>query len=386
MKIAVVVRSLKVGGMERVAISLTKAFQEEGHEAHLIYFKHKKKHFSTDDIKNKHFFNFELFLAKSVIGIFYEIFIRILNVFFRKSYPITKGFVTSLIFKHKIKQLEKEKKFDLIIIRGQGTFEFLWFKQDNRYVQVCENILYPNRNFNTMQKLFIKLLYKNKNIVCVSNGVLISFENLTKNINFKAKKLIKITNPIDIQTINMLSQKYKPNIDTPYIVNVGRLDPVKQIPLLIDAYAYIKSKYNIAYKLVLVGQGSDEKIIHEQINNLKLNKDVLMVGVQTNPYPWILHAKLFVLSSKHEGLGMVILEALACETSLVVTNSMGGVQDIMQDELKQFLCEQTIESLGEKIYDTIQNKPDIDFHKHLSPFLPKTIISKYIKEFISKDI
>ena len=54
MRVAVVVRSLKVGGMERVAISLAKAFQDEGHDSHLIYFKEKKEHYSTEGIKNIH--------------------------------------------------------------------------------------------------------------------------------------------------------------------------------------------------------------------------------------------------------------------------------------------------------------------------------------------
>jgi len=382
MKVAVVVRSLKIGGMERVAISLTKAFQDQGHESHLIYFKHKKKHYPTDDIKNVHFWNFDKILLKSGIGFLYEILIRLLNIPFRKSYAISKGFITSPIFKYKLKQLEKDSKpFDLVIIRGQGTFEFLWKNQDNRYVQVCENLLYPNHIMTPFRKLHAHILYDNKNIACVSNGVLKSFKDLEKEANLKAKKAIKLTNPIDVKSIKEASKEYKPDIDTPYIVNVGRLAPVKQLPLLIDAYSYIKDKYNISHKLVLVGQGHDEENIRQKIASLKLQKSVIMVGLQTNPYPWIANAELFVLSSKHEGLGMVLLEALACKTNLVVTRSPGGVIDIMQNELEEFLCEATPKILGEKIYKELQNPSAIDFEKHLYPFLPATITNQYIKEF-----
>lgn len=41
MRVAVVVRSLKIGGMERVAVNLSEAFADAGHESHLIYFKIK---------------------------------------------------------------------------------------------------------------------------------------------------------------------------------------------------------------------------------------------------------------------------------------------------------------------------------------------------------
>lgn len=385
MKVAVVVRSLKIGGMERVAISLTKAFSDQGHESHLIYFKKKKKIYDTSHLNHVHFWNFDKYLALSVVGFLFDLLARILNIFFRHSYPILKGFVTSFMFKYALSKLEKNSEpFDLIIIRGQGTFEFLWFNQDNRYVQVCENLLYPDANMNFLTKIFAKSLYNNKNIACVSEGVLKSFKELEIKANLKAKKSLVVTNPIDIEYINAASKEFTPEIKTPYIVNVGRIAPVKQLSLLIKAYDYIKNKYRIKHKLVLVGQGHDEENIRVLIADLNLTDSVVMTGVQINPYPWIKHADLFVLSSKHEGLGMVLLEALACHTNLVVTKSPGGVRDIMKNELENFLCEPTIEDLGEKIYQEISNKSHIDFQKHVKPFLPSTIVNRYITHFASK--
>ena len=387
MKVAVVVRSLKIGGMERVAISLTKAFQDEGHDSHLIYFKKKKESYNIDEIINVHYWNLDKILAFSVIGLFYNFFFRILNIIFRHSYPISRGFITSYIFKNKLSKLEKNSTpFDLIIIRGQGTFEFLWFNQDKRYVQVCENLLYPGDKMNFFTKIYAKLLYQNKNIVCVSSGVLESFQSLESKVKFRSKQSIVITNPINVNNINKYSQEYIPNIEEPYIVNVGRLAPVKQLPLLIESFFYAKNKYNIPHKLVLVGQGHDEENIRNKIISLKLENDVILTGVQINPYPWIKHAKLFVLSSKHEGLGMVLLEALACETNLVVTKSQGGVIDIMKNELQALLCEPNIEILGEKILKELNNPSYIDFNKHLKPFLANNIINQYIHTFLHVSI
>lgn len=382
MRVAVVVRSLKIGGMERVAISLAKAFQDDGHESHLIYFKAKKEHYSTEGIKNVHHWNFDKILIKSVIGIFYEILIRLLNIPFRQSYAINKGFITSFLFKNKLAQLEKNSKsFDLIIIRGQGTFEFLWYKQDKRYVQVCENILYPDHKMTYFRKIHAKILYANKNIACVSNGVLDSFNKLEDEAHFKAKKAIKLTNPIDIKHIQNSSKEFPIKIVEPYIVNVGRIAPVKQLTLLVEAYAYMKNNYKLPHKLVLVGQGHDEENVKNRIKELHLEDSVIMAGLQINPYPYLANAQLFVLSSKHEGLGMVLLEALACKTPVVATKSPGGVSDIMQNELKDFLCEATAESLGKKIAAELINPTKVDFDKHIKEFLPSTIVQKYIKEF-----
>ena len=382
MRIAVVVRSLKIGGMERVAITLTKAFQDAGHESHLIYFKHKKEHYSTEGIKNVHFWNFDAILAKSIIGLFYEVFIRLLNIPLRQSYAISKGFITSFIFKYKLKQLEKNAEpFDLIIIRGQGTFEFLWYSQDERYVQVCENLLYPDHKMTFFRKFHAKTLYAEKNIACVSSGVLESFKKLEQEAEFKAKKSIELTNPIDVKHIVASSKLYIPEVKKPYILNVGRLAPVKQLPLLVDAYAYMIGKYHLPHKLVLVGQGHDEENIKNKIKSLGLEDSVLLAGVQTNPYPWISHAELFVLSSKHEGLGMVLLEALACKTPIIAIKSPGGVSDIMKNELADFLCETDAKSLGDAIAEQLMHPKEIDFDKHIATFLPTTIVHKYIDNF-----
>ncbi len=383
MKIAVVVRSLKIGGMERVAISLNKAFQDEGHDSHLIYFKKKKEHFDTNNIKNLHHFDFDRTILLSIVGIFYEVFIRLLNILFRRSYAISKGFLTSFLFKRKLAKLEESGKFDLIIIRGQGTFEFLWYNQDKRYVQVCENMLYPEEEMTYFTSLHAKILYANKNIACVSNGVLDSFKDICTKAKFNAKKALVITNPINIDEIEELSKLYIPEITSPYIINIGRLSPIKQLPLLIEAYDYMIKTYKLSYKLVLVGIGHDEENIKSKIKSLNLEDSVILTGAKTNPYPWMAHAKLFVLSSRYEGLGMVLLEALACNVAPLATKSPGGVTDIMNGELEELLCESDVKSLGDAMSEQLTNPKKIDYSLYLKPFLSSTIVNKYIDSFHS---
>jgi len=230
-------------------------------------------------------------------------------------------------------------------------------------------------------QIYTKILYANKNIACVSYGVLDSFNKLEKKVGFKAKKAIKLTNPIDIRHIKQSSKEFSIDIKEPYIVNVGRIAPVKQLTLLVEAYAYMKQNYNLPHKLVLVGQGHDEENIQNKIKELNLEDSVIMSGLQINPYPYLANADLFALSSKHEGLGMVLLEALACETPVIATNSPGGVSDIMQNELEDFLCEATPKALGNKMAQELINPTKIDFEKHIQEFLPSTIVNRYIKEF-----
>ncbi|MEA2073637.1 MAG: glycosyltransferase, partial [Campylobacterota bacterium] len=326
MRVAIVVRSLKIGGMERVAISLAEAFRDNQHKAHLIYFKNKKNTLSPSDDVKVHHFKLDKLMLMSGVGFFWEIFFRIFNIFLRKSYPLFKGFFTSQIFKYKFSKLEKEYgRFDLIIVRGQGTLEMIYQNSDERIVMVSENV-FSYATMNRYIKSFqIKSLYENRNIVGVSSGVTKNLQELQKNEKFKTKAIVKITNPIDIQNTDYLANMYVPDFDEPFILSVGRVVPAKNIPMLIEAYHQAKINYNIKHKLVIVGDGSDMPLVKRRVEELSLEPHVHFTGQLTNPFPWMKKADLFILSSKFEGLGMVLLESIACSTKVIATKSRGGV-------------------------------------------------------------
>lgn len=368
--------------MERVAISLAEAFADNQHEAHLIYFKNKKNTLSPTQNVKVHNFNLDRLMLLSVIGFFWEIFFRIFNMFLRKSYPLFKGFFTSQIFKFKFSKLEKEYGyFDLIIVRGQGTLEMIYHNTDKRMVMVSENVFsYATMN-KYIKKIQIKSLYANRNIVGVSFGVTQNLKELEDKENFKSKTIVKITNPIDIQNTNNLANAYTPDFNESFILSVGRVVPAKNIPLLVEAYYVARDKYDIKHKLVIVGDGSDMPLVKRKVKKLSLESQIHFTGQLTNPFPWMKHADLFILSSKFEGLGMVLLEAIACATKVIATKSRGGVTDIMKDELATYLVQQNVEDLALKIATTLKEEKSLDFDKILKEFAPKTIINEYIKNF-----
>jgi glycosyltransferase involved in cell wall biosynthesis len=73
------------------------------------------------------------------------------------------------------------------------------------------------------------------------------------------------------------------------------------------------------------------------LDQLGLQKDVLMPGFVNNPYSWLARSAVFVLSSIWEGLPTVLIEALACGVSPVATNSPGGTAEILENGKYGFL-------------------------------------------------
>ncbi|MDO5980114.1 glycosyltransferase [Flavivirga spongiicola] len=159
------------------------------------------------------------------------------------------------------------------------------------------------------------------------------------------ENVITIYNPINIQEVKEKAST-EISLDFEYIIGVGQYDTdVKQFDKLI--YAYSKSilpNKNIA--LVILGEGSKKEALINIAQQNGVANLVHFLGFKNNPYKYIKRAKFFVLSSSHEGMPMVMLEALACGTPAVSFNCKTGPNEIIIDKENGLLVEdQNIDSL-----------------------------------------
>ena len=375
MRVAVVVRSLKIGGMERAAVNLAEAFAAQGHDAHLIFFKEKNRELFPEEGVTVHHFALERAMRRSITGLAWELFSRLMNAVVRRSYFYWSGFYLSKRFADRLEALERENgAFDLVVARGQGTFETLWHFRDPRFVQVVESMfLFPGTR---LQNFYLTRIYDRKHIVCVSRGVRERFLKTAETAGFNPRSVHLITNPMDPDRVFGLAQRYEPEIDAPYILSVGRITPNKNLSLLIDAYLLFRQGAENPPLLVIIGDGHDRETIEAKIDHRKAGAYIRLLGKKENPYPWMRRAALFVLSSKFEGLGMVLIEAMACGTRVVATRAPGGVFDIMTGELQDYLADLTAEALARKMAFALE-RPIPDYRATLEAFRPETIVQRY---------
>ncbi|MBU1217808.1 glycosyltransferase [bacterium] len=377
MRVAVIVKNLTMGGMQRAAVNLSETFANEGHEAHLIYFKSKNAVLKPNNTVNLHLFDLEKSLKKTVIGVFLNILAKFLNGLIRYSYFLWQGILLTPIFKYKLKKLEKQYgKFDLIIIRGQGTFEMLWPLHDERLVIQQVNIL---RHYKTiLHNFYMQKLFDKKNVMCnaqsIYEEILTGFE---KN-NIVPKSLNVIPSPINSKLIQEKALEYSPQYTQKYLVNVGRFSNAKNISLLIEAFAYAKKHLHLEHNLVLIGNGELKNDYEKQIKELDIVDSVHFTGSLTNPYPWVKKADLFVFTSLFEGLPNVLLESLACKTNIIATRGRGGTLDIMSGDLANNLTNFDKVEIAEKIIEVLNSKQTIDYDKHLEIYSPASVVKKYM--------
>ena len=176
-----------------------------------------------------------------------------------------------------------------------------------------------------LSTLLMKFLYNRASaIISVSDGIT---EFLKKN-GAKKEKIYTIYNPIDISLIREKSNEFKVE-EGDYLVSVGRLSNVKNLPMMIDAFKIVISKYpNL--KLLLVGDGEERDRLKNYIRKKSLLGKVILYGSLSNPFPLLSNAKLVLSSSLSEALPTVILEAFVLGKTVVATPTYGAV-DLLQN-------------------------------------------------------
>lgn len=387
MRIAIIVRSLKFGGMERAACNQADAFVQAGHKADLIYFSNKEKAIEPREKDvNVILLDLNKMMKKSLFGKVWDLLARLSNVFFRKTYSIVKALYTSKIFEEEFKKLELEDKYDLILIRGQGTFEQIWKFKDKRTVRICVNVS-KKTDSSFIDKIMSRCYYQDVKVNCNSEGSKDFYVEKFKREDITPISLDSIKNPFFTGKVIELSKENNIRIPKePYILGLGRLVKTKNFGLLIDSYYELKKQKDINYKLVLVGEGEDREFLEEKCKSLGIEKDVYFEGYESNPYPWIKNSEIIVFTSKKEGLSNVLIEAMCCKTRIIITKSPGGMLEMMQGKLSDNICENDKDEIAQRIDTVLKHDKSFyyeDYEKALSMFEPSLVVKKWLEKYVS---
>jgi glycosyltransferase involved in cell wall biosynthesis len=148
-----------------------------------------------------------------------------------------------------------------------------------------------------------------------------------------ANKVYCCPNPVVNYTLFEKSVNNSDNFkhNKPYMCAVGRLCEQKGYDLLLTSYKIAMDENSDIPDLLIVGEGSDLDELTLQRKNLNLEEKVHFTGFTTNPYYIMTNSELFLLSSRHEGLPTVLIEALALQKNIVAFDCPTGPKEILQN-------------------------------------------------------
>lgn len=233
--------------------------------------------------------------------------------------------------------------------------------------------------------LLMKYFYPWANgIVVVSQGVR---EDLAQLTNIPLQRITVIYNPSVVGT--EVAVKAKAPLDHPWfmadqppvLIAVGRLEPQKDYPTLIRAFAKVRKM--LPARLIILGEGRERASLESIIKELKLEQDVSLPGFVMNPYAYMARASLFVLSSRWEGLPTVLIEALCCGTPAVSTDCPSGPREILQKgKYGQLVPVGDADALAEAIINNLNGKTPKPPSESWQPYDLKSVSSQYIEMLV----
>jgi glycosyltransferase involved in cell wall biosynthesis len=187
--------------------------------------------------------------------------------------------------------------------------------------------------------------------VCVSPGLV----DEVRRAGVPEERIAVVAVGIDVTaTREAAVEPVPPVTDRPYLVAVGRLVPQKGFDVLVEAYALAAGRLS-THDLVVVGEGPERAALQALRDRHGLTGSVHLPGFLPNPQPVLAGADLFVLPSRYEGMGgLVLLEAMAHGIPIVATDCVSGPRDLLDDgRIGRLVPVEDVAALAEALCDHI---------------------------------
>ncbi|MFT3734922.1 MAG: glycosyltransferase [Rhodocyclaceae bacterium] len=331
-RIGLLIDSLIGGGAERVVLNLAQAFQQQGHEVHVILVRNEIQHSLPAGIR--------------------------VHALSEDGHPLRNKWLNRLLLAWRLDRLvarieQGGRPFDFFVSNAEDAdrisrlagLPHVYIRYRNSMAEYLQSKIGHRTGLKRLWHSLkwhhhFRAIYGNRHIVTVSDAMQ---DDIVRRAGVVPRSMRTIYNPFDFEAIRAMGEAFVPDLAQPYIVYVARFSKRKRQDVLLHAFA--QSAAARTHKLVLIGDAYTDSEKHwlaqtqELIATLGLTDRVVLPGFQQNPYPWIRHADLFAMSSDSEGLPTVLIEALILGTPVVSTDCPTGPSEILTGTLAPWLCQ-----------------------------------------------
>lgn len=261
--------------------------------------------------------------------------------------------------KKKLKKVLRQIEPDVVISTGTSEKNFLpclSIKSNLVFIREIHN----NKNYRlSLAHGFIATMiaiwgdFIDYGIYIKRYDKIVVLTNEDKTTNWKNnKKVIVIPNSVT----SLCSQQSL--LTTKKVIAIGRLTFQKNFESLINSWQYVERRHK-NWTLEIWGEGGLKAELEKLINQHQLAKSVLLKGYTYDIYSKLHDASIFALTSRIEGFGLVIVEAMSCGLPIVSYSCPCGPKDIITDGKDGFLVPVNDEkALAEKICYLIEHEEE----------------------------
>lgn len=210
-----------------------------------------------------------------------------------------------------------DKKYDIAISYAQGIPTFYVADKINSTKKFAwVNVGYRLDNY---EQVFQKEKYNKYNkIVTVSNVSKEIFLDTFPSFKDRVEVIYDINNPKIINEMSNLTNGYDDDFDGIRLLTIGRLSYQKGYDIALDTCKKLKEK-GIKFRWYVLGVGTLKDEIESYMKKNMLDSEFKLLGITSNPYPYIKNCDIYVQPSRYEGFGLAIAEARILNKPIVVT-------------------------------------------------------------------
>ena len=322
MKILFAINSIDKGGAETHLVNLISGLLEKRINVSIFYTKKDNEFFK----KKLETLNVKIFKKKEKINLnvvnFFLDFLYLRKLILQLNPNIIHvhlPYMELLTFLF-LKTLKKKYKFIITKHVDSSLFDGSNRQQESFIGSFIGNLIYSRaKKIIAISQAVKKYVIDNYNNINVKNIAVIRY-------GIEYKILSSYT-----KTLNIFKKKY--NLQGYYVLGVAaRLVRQKSIDFLIKSFSEYNKNFNPKSKLLIAGKGPLKKELEELVASLNLKKSVKFLGFQSDINTFYRSIDVFCLTSSYEGLGLAILEALACKKPIITSNCSAMPEIIKQNK------------------------------------------------------
>lgn len=263
-----------------------------------------------------------------------------LHKLFMGTVPVIKWIENRLYIRY-IRELMKEEKFDTAVVYSDVVAE-----STIRAIRAKKYLMFYHHG--AMRHVYHdEIGYKKcEKIIAVSEN---QANALREFIPQYADKITVIHNLTDVDGLRKKAEmpiEDKFEKEHKNIVSCGRVSHEKGMDIAVRVCAELVKRGFDNVRWWIVGGGPAEQEVKDIIKELSMERYVKMVGMKSNPYPYIKQADLYVQPSRFEGYPLTILEALILAQPVISTNN-NGAREILDNINAGILCPIDVNEISE---------------------------------------
>lgn len=306
--VAIIIQKLNGGGAERTASNLSISLKDH-YNVHLIVFDGRD-------------------ISYPYAGMLHDLKI-----------PVAKGTLSKFVNMYKriyaVKRILKQEKIDCAISLMEGAnLVNIWARGEHKVITSIRQHMsklpgYHEGNENKLKMRAMAITAKESDcVVALSKGV---EKDLHDNFGYAMEKMVTIYNPCDYEKLREMTAKKQKVLVLEKgnaLVTMGRLNRQKGQWHLIRALSLVKEQIPDV-KLYIFGEGELRQPLEKLIADLQMEENVKLMGYVEAPHAYLEDCDCFVFPSIQEGLGNVLLEAMAFGMPCIAADCPSGPREIL---------------------------------------------------------